>query len=77
VYQIFLAGIKVQRDQVAKEYCWVIRKIVGQLCCCWSDSSVLEPGFQLHSLVDTHKVDCMYTQFWLAQNWICTGLSGT
>jgi hypothetical protein len=54
--------------KMAEEYCWVITLVVSRSCCGQPGSSVLEYGFQLDTIVHTHTVEHMDTQFRLAQN---------
>ena len=51
--EFFLAGMKAQ---VAEKYCWAITQAAGRSYCGRSDSSLVQPGFQLDCLVYTHIV---------------------
>ena len=48
---------------MAEEYCWVIRMVVRQFCCCQSGTTVLECEFQLDSVVYMYIVARVYYQF--------------
>jgi hypothetical protein len=57
---------KRSETKLVEEYCWAIIQAAGRSYCGRSGSRVLEFGFKLDSLVHTHIVDHMYTQFRLA-----------
>lgn len=54
--------------KMAEEYCWVITLGVSRSCYGKPSSSVLEFGFKLDTILHTHTVEHMATQFRLAQN---------
>ena len=45
---------KCNESNVAEEYCWTITQAAGRSCCGRSDSRVLELGFTLDSLTNSH-----------------------
>jgi hypothetical protein len=55
--EFFPAGINAHEATVVEEHCRAKNQALGWPCCGRSGSSVLEFGFQLDTLVQTHRVD--------------------
>jgi hypothetical protein len=55
---------------VTEEYCWAITLAEGRSCCGRTGFSVLEFGRQLESIVCTHRLDNMSTEYGLAPDFL-------
>jgi hypothetical protein len=53
-----------------EEYCWSITLAEGRSCCGRSGSSVLEFGLQLESILHTHRLDTMSTEYGIGPDFL-------
>jgi len=75
--KFFFAGIKAQQNEANRRT--VLGKSTHSMCSCyrWSDSRIVESGFQLDSPAYSYINDNMHTQFWLPKISTCTRPSRT